>query len=168
MSLGARETDQHISCQPGSGSGTNPQHNLATTRNVDDELADGVKHELEGLQQGHDVLQGDGKVDVEIDRDRVRRAHVYRGADGGETAGNGLDEGELFGYVWEREQNVPATRTSPVAIAIVPLRMGAEDGKRGKVVRGPGLGQISKGAGIELDFAGSDPVMDDKGLEGVV
>lgn len=163
-----RDTYQHINYQLGSGRRTNPQYNLATARNVDNELADGVKRELEGLQESHDIFQGDGKVDVKVNRDHIHRAHLQRGTDGRESTRDGLDEGEFLGHVWEREQHVPSARTCTMAVPIVPFRMVAEDGKRWKVVRRSGFCQISESAGIELNLAGSDSVMDDEGLEGLV
>ena len=46
--------------------------------------------------------------------------------------------------------------------------MVAEDGERWKLVHRSGLCQIGESAGIELDLAGPDPVVDNEGLEGLV
>jgi hypothetical protein len=46
--------------------------------------------------------------------------------------------------------------------------MVAEDGERWKPSRRPRFRQISKSAGVELDFLSPDPVMDDEGLERLV
>lgn len=100
---------------------TNPQYNVTAARNVNNELADGLKGELKGLEESHDKFQGDGEVDVEVNRDYVHSAHLQRGEDGSEAARNGLDEGGLFRHVWEREQHVPSSRTSTVAVPIIPL-----------------------------------------------
>jgi hypothetical protein len=78
------------------------------------------KGELEGLQESHDVFQGDGEIDVEVNRDHVHRAHLQRGADGRE-AEETVWTREVFGYVREREQHVSSSRTSTVAVPIIPL-----------------------------------------------